>query len=248
MSDPRDVAPAPSGGPRITYAARPRFFGWPLATVVIVLALLAALAPVVVWYQYQRAAKGLLAPAINEQTVINAAITGLNQQIKVVVLTPELSVWVTRNKETRWAWDLVYLGTTTVNIMAPGNRAQYYVPLDRVGERNLIFDVAHKTLTLALPSPILDSGMVEVQSDPTKIQVRTEVGWASFDRYEGEAERTEARKALRQAVLESAKGEAFAALARENCRKKLARFLRTVMEKSGQSDVKVDVVFEGEGD
>jgi hypothetical protein len=192
--------------------------------------------------------QGAFKPTINEKTVINAAITGLNQQLKVVVLTPELTVWVTRNKETRWAWDLLYLGTTTVNIMAPGNRAQYYVPLDRIGEKNLAFDSAHKTLTLTLPSPILDSGMVEVQSDPTKIQVRTDVGWASFDSYEGEAQRSEARKAMRQAVLESAKGEAFLALARENCRKKLSRFLRSVMDKIQQPDVKVEVVFEGETD
>jgi hypothetical protein len=190
-----------------------------------------------------------LAGAFRTQTVVNTVFIPVIQEIKekpkFVVMTSTLNVTVKKESIRTTMWGAVDLGTTTVTLRANGNRVQYYVPLDGAGMDNFVFDPKTKTLVATFPKVQVDREVVDVQSDPEQIDMKTDVGWARLDRYSGEELRGQARKDLRVAVLEEAGTPLLMDKARETARKHLTKMLEPV-QLALREDVKLVVRFEDE--
>lgn len=183
---------------------------------------------------------GAFKPSVQVHTVIHGAIGELKKNPKLVVLTAKIPVEVTKSSSTHWGY--VYWGTTTVTIRAQDNQIQYVIPLHDVNTSDFVYDEAHKRLTVHVPAPRIDEDMVSVQSDPSKIDVKTDLGWAKFDKWSGEPLRDEAKRDLRTAVLSQGRNEAMEALAEKNAREHLKQLLAPVAG-ALQNDVTLEIAF-----
>jgi hypothetical protein len=160
-------------------------------------------------------------------TTMNSCTTKLNAQAKLVVLQAEVEVNIVKTDEKIFEIGglPIPLGTTTVHLRCHGNKVQYYVPLDKVGAHDFSYHPDNHQLVLRVPLPVLDESIVEVQSDPTKIELRTEVGWARLDSRSGKALRELAMRELRSAVIHEGRQDFHAAVAKMHAEKKLLQFL-----------------------
>jgi hypothetical protein len=98
-------------------------------------------------------------------------------------MTSTVDAEVEKTSEKRILWDLLELGDTTVRIRVRDNKVQYYIPLEGFGESNVAFDPEARCLAFTLPEPVLDTEVVEVQSNPDLIDVQTEVGWGRLSMF-----------------------------------------------------------------
>jgi len=167
-----------------------------------------------------------LRPNVTLRTTINSQFAKIDATPKLVVLTDTLNVEVARSSEKRVLWGLLNLGTTEVRLTAPGNKVQFYVPLRDLTAQDFTYQRAAKRVIVRVPAPMLDRDIVEVQSDPSKIEVQTKVGWARLSAFSGKALEAKAREALRQEVLMSADIPAMHDMARMQAEKTLAAFFR----------------------
>jgi hypothetical protein len=131
---------------------------------------------------------------------VASTIGELKREQKLVVLTVPITVMMHRTSEKNIG-GILPLGTTEMMMVVDDNRVQYIVQLQGITENDFVFDVARKTVTVRIPQPELDVEMVSVQSDPSKIHVMTNVGWARLDSSSGEKLRELARKELRETVI-----------------------------------------------
>ncbi len=141
-------------------------------------------------------------PNVNVNTVIHRAIDELQDESKLVIMTANVDVEIMKTSEKRILWDLLQLGDTTVRMRVPGNKVQYYIPVAGLSRDNFEFDPASSTVCLHLPEPVLDREFVDVQTNPDRITIETEVGWGRLQAYSGEFLEEEARRALRETVLQ----------------------------------------------
>ena len=178
------------------------------------------------------------------ETYITGAISSLKSNPKLVVLTASIDANVKKSASTTALW--VYWGTTTVEVRAKENKVQFYIPLDDIGSYSFRYDAVHKTLILLTRPPMLDEDIVDVQNDPSKIEMATSNGWAKFDTWSGAPMREDARRELRAAVLQAAKQPAQYDLltlkAKENAKVHLKRLLEPFAE-SLNPDTKIEIEF-----
>lgn len=181
-------------------------------------------------------------PRVVERTVITGALARLHDEAKLVVLTAETDARVTKtsDKATFWGIDL---GQTRVDLWASGNKVQYVLPLDEIERDWAWYDTDGNVLRVVAPEPVLDEQLIEVQSDPEKIRVQTELGWARLDRYSGQFLRREARKDLRPAVIEQGKSVLLVDRARNNAEILLEEKLRVMLADALPPEAEVEVEF-----
>jgi hypothetical protein len=184
------------------------------------------------------------APTINYKTEITGAISKLNSNPKLVVLTTTIDAEVRKTKSTSAM--KIYWGTTTVRLRARENKVQFYVPMQNLGTDRFQYDDVHKTLTVYVDEPLLDTDMIDVQSDPNKIELETSNGWAKMDRFSGAPLREEAKADLRfaviQAVKQPAQNELLQLKAQANAKEHIKKLLRTSLTNLNP-DVKIEVEF-----
>ena len=83
------------------------------------------------------------------------------------------------------------------------------------------------------PDPVLDEDMVDVQSDPSKIKIKTNVGRWRLDSKSGRFLRNQVRKSLREKVIAEGKKDMLIELARRNAKSVLLElFERLSKEKN----------------
>ena len=190
---------------------RKRFIGWPAAF--IILAVIVAICYLMTLYMPWFVLRGAFKRNVSISTVLTGSIRELRRTAKLVVCTATVDAEVMKSSsKTATIWGKTFdLGTTEVRLVARENKLQFYVPLARLdeGEARACFSYDHNSQTLiaALPAPRVDEEVVEVQSDPAKIEYWTKVGWARLDRRSGKFLREEARKDLRPAVINQGKQE-----------------------------------------
>lgn len=182
-------------------------------------------------------------PNVNVSTTIHRSIDELKQEAKLVVLTAGVDVEVSKTSEKRILWDYLQLGDTTVRLVVPDNKVQYYIPVAGLSHENFEYDAESGAVCLHLPEPVLDTEFVDVQSDPDLVQVETEVGWGRLDAYSGAYLEEEARKALRREVIEEGGSE----LLREKARKEAVSVV-TAMLANLTAGLREDVAFRVEFD
>ena len=118
------------------------------------------------------------------------------------------------------------IGQTTATVTAPSNTVQYIVPIQRSNWRLQVDDGA---ATVTLPPPVVDESVVEVQSDPAKLEITIDRDWA--DHIIGDdAARNAALAAVRKAVVEQASSPVAMFEVREKARKTVAEMLRALVD------------------
>jgi hypothetical protein len=179
-------------------------------------------------------------PRVNVNTVIYTTLSNMVSQSKLVVLNTHINVDLTKSNE-KVIWG-VPLGTTTVKVRALDNIVQYYVPLTNISKADFKYDDVHKRLTLRVPAPRLDEDLVEVQSDPGKIEFRTDVGWARLDSRSGQFLREQAQKELRPAIVREGNSSIYIDKAKTNAKESLKKLLEPMATRL-KEDVELELEF-----
>jgi hypothetical protein len=176
---------------------------------------------------------------------VTAGLSAIRAMKKLVVMQASVDVDVERSRTKRWLGESVYLGTTTVRLRARDNRVQYVIPLASTGAQDLTFDAGRGVMQVRVPRPELDREMVSVQADPSKVELRTDVGWASLDCSAGETLRTEVKAALRDEVVKSASHSPLVQEKAESLgREMLTSALGDAVSKAAGRRVGVEVIWE----
>jgi hypothetical protein len=183
------------------------------------------------------------APTINNTTIINTSVTRLQQEAKFVVMTANIDVEVRRTSEKRAFYDLVDFGDTVATVRTRGNRAQYVVDLSHITDKNFKLEGENKRLVVSVPDPRVDDKIVEVQSDPSEIEIETEIGWGRLSARSGQKVRDEAVRALRQAVVDEARSAIYIKLAREHAEEKITDMLAPLTKQLGVTNVVIEFKF-----
>lgn len=183
-------------------------------------------------------------PKVSFNTVISSTLQSLKHDPKLVVLTASVNVEITKESD-KTLWGIVDMGKTKARIKAYGNKVQYVVPMDNITETNFFYDDIHKRIVVTIPPPRFDEEIVEVQSNPSMMEIETEVGWGRLDKFSGELLRDTARRDLRPAVVREGKNELLAEKARANARKTVQKMLQPMAESLNQH-VEIWVLFNDE--
>jgi hypothetical protein len=186
--------------------------------------------------------QGGLKPLVTVRSSVTSQFTHLDNTPKLVVLTATQDVLVTRTSEKRTLWGLLNLGTTEVQLKVPDNKVQFYVPISHLTAEDFSYDAARRRVVIRVPEPVLDRDIVEVQSDPGQIQVRTSVGWARLSSYSGKSVETQARAALRDEVVKAADTQPMHKMARVEAEQILRGFF-TDLASSLQEGVRLEFEF-----
>ncbi len=156
--------------------------------------------------------------------VITAAVESLHRKADLVVCRLQVTAWVNLHQSTYWLG--ICWGTTTADVMAPGNRVQFVERLGQLTANDFTYDAASQTLTCRFPAPVLDTGMVQIQPDSEKIMVHGSDGWALFNL--GSVER-KAKARLRAVVILQAQRRFLKPLVRARAVEVLRHFLDLVV-------------------
>jgi hypothetical protein len=186
---------------------------------------------------------------VKYSTTVFDTLESLKKTSRLVVLTASLNVEVieqSQKTQNLFGYE-VDLGTTEVRVRALDNRIQFHVPLTNISAANFTYDPAHKRLTFHVPRPALDEEVVEVQSDPAKIEVQTKVGWARLDRFSGKFLRSQAQSKLRSATVQAGRKDVYVTQAMENGRAALKALLRPVTDLL-KEEVECAIEFDDERD
>jgi len=123
----------------------------------------------------------------------------------------------------------VEIGRTTVEVYAPGNIVQYIVPLEEDGQAvTVVVDANDDGWTVILPPPRVDTRLVEVQSDPSRLKVEVDRDWADHV-FGDDAARDEALATIRKAVIREASGPTAMFEVREKSRAVVADMIRALL-------------------
>jgi hypothetical protein len=217
---------------------RPRDSVWVLWRWPIVLLVIFAGTLFTINRMFMRATKSL-APSYTNSTVVQTSVNRLRQEAKLVVLSADVTVEVTRTSS-KILFDRLDFGDTVTTVRTKGNRAQYFVDLNGIKESDFRLSTDGRNLVVTVPQPRVDESIVEVQSDPSQMEVQTKVGWLRTDKRSGELTRDEAKKALREAVVAEAKSQIYVDLARKNAQDKVAGLLNPLVKQLGVTNLTVE--------
>jgi hypothetical protein len=229
---PRDMDERPRG-----LEAKPRdsvwmMWRWPLVLLIIFTGTILTVNRFV-----NRATKSLM-PSYSVTTIIQTSVQKLRQEAKLVVLSADVTVEVTRTSS-KILFDRLDFGDTVTTVRTRGNRAQYSVDLNGIKESDFRLSNGGQNLVVIVPEPRVDESIVEVQSDPDQVEVQTKVGWLRTDKRSGELTRAEAKKALRDAVIAEAKSQIYVDLARKNAQEKVTALINPLVKQMGVTNLTV---------
>jgi hypothetical protein len=179
-----------------------------------------------------------LAPSYTSTTIIQTSVSRLRNEAKLVVLSADVTVEVTKTSS-KILFDRLDFGDTVATVRSRGNRAQYFVALDQIRESDFHVSGDGRNVTVTVPTPRVDESIVEVQTDPDQMEVKTEVGWGRLDKRSGELARTEAKRSMREAVISEAKTPVYMELARKNAQEKVSELLTPLVKQMGVTNLTV---------
>lgn len=110
---------------------------------------------------------------IVDTTLYSSAITEVRKTPKLVLSTVEIEVTVIRS----FAGDIelfgvaISTGKCLVTVSAPGNKVQFYVPLDSIDPKAFSIDRERKKVIFRVPPPKPDLSMVVAQNDRRKMRI-----------------------------------------------------------------------------
>ena len=163
-------------------------------------------------------------------SIIYSTIGELKKESKIVVMTGEVNLSVKRS-HTKF-FSRLNLGTTAVEVLVPKNKVQYVIPTDAISEESFRWNDETGEVSIEIPTPVIDEEIVEIQSDPSLIKVRKEIGWGRFESRSGEFLERQIRQDLRSLVIEEGKGnKLMLEQAKKNAQEVIRELFETFMRK-----------------
>ena len=178
-------------------------------------------------------------PTDQSAEVIAASVECLHRKAELVVCRMHIAATVHVQQSTHWAG--IYWGTSSATVSSSGNRVQYIERLGHMTAADFSYHAATDTLTCRFPQPVVDTGLVQVQPDPSKIMVHGSDGWALFNK--GSLERR-AKAGLRSAILQQAQQKFLRPLIRSRAEVVIRNFL-TLVTHPLQPNLHIRVRFDG---
>lgn len=179
------------------------------------------------------------APRVDIRTLNASAIADFRKEDKIVPFSATIDArsTITSSKKVLG----VNLGDTRVDIRVPDCRVQYYLPLAAIRESDFSFDDATRTWKVSVPAPLLDESLVSIPSDPTKWEIRRDIGWARLDAKSGDWCEHSARASIRPTVIREANNRLLLDEARREGERLVGDLLRAVLARHGVRDIGVQV-------
>ncbi len=138
------------------------------------------------------------------------------------------------------------VGSVKILLEVLGNRAQYIIPSNGPNDENWNAElISESTILMTLPAPIVNDKVVEVQSDPGKMKVYIDNDWMEHLIPSG-GDIDQAKRLLRQAVIETAQSKPALAEVRIEARQVAAKFFGELFTRSLGRPVTVIVQFADE--
>ncbi|MFL2937610.1 MAG: DUF4230 domain-containing protein [Opitutales bacterium] len=163
-------------------------------------------------------------------SIIYSTIGELKKESKIVVMTGEVNLSVKRS-HTKF-FSRLNLGTTAVEVLVPKNKVQYVIPTDAISEESFRWNDETGEVSIEIPTPVIDEEIVEIQSDPSLIKVRKEIGWGRLESRSGEFLERQIRQDLRSLVIEEGKGnKLMLEQAKKNAQEVIRELFETFMRK-----------------
>ena len=163
-------------------------------------------------------------------SIIYSTIGELKKESKIVVMTGEVNLSVKRS-HTKF-FSRLNLGTTAVEVLVPKNKVQYVIPTDAISEESFRWNDETGEVSIEIPTPLIDEEIVEIQSDPSLIKVRKEIGWGRLESRSGEFLERQIRQDLRSLVIEEGKGnKLMLEQAKKNAQEVIRELFETFMRK-----------------
>ncbi len=216
--------------------------GGVIGVVIVVVLLLAAIA-LFVFFPH------VISGSNNSASAFTTALSKLREAPSLRVFTREIAVHVdatTPTEVTLRAWILpvgpgwpIEVGKTKAEILAPGNRVQYVVPLNDGSEAVTSAaqdssDPSACVWTVILPPPRVDETLVEVQSDPQQMKISIDRDYV--DHLVGDdAAKDAALASIRAAVIREASSETAMFEVREKARATVASMIRALLPEEYQA-------------
>ncbi|HLX63772.1 MAG TPA: DUF4230 domain-containing protein [Planctomycetota bacterium] len=166
-------------------------------------------------------------PQVSYKTLLSGTIGQLNNNPKLVVLTADIEAMVTHESTSTFVG--IPVGSAKAEVKVPA-KIQYYVPMKDLSLGDFTYDAQAKLLVVKIPPPILDTEVVDINSDPDKIQIRTEFGWSPLSIFKGAGVRAEAQRHLREAALEQGRHELLFDRAQKNAKEIVAQQMEKVSQ------------------
>lgn len=172
-------------------------------------------------------------------TIITGTINDVKSKPKLVVLTAEVGVTLEKKSSKQYFFNL---GTSTIELRFGGNKVQYIIPTDQLTAKLFKWDEKHNELVLDIPEPHIDKDIVEVQSDPSKIRIRKDVGWFRFDDFNGEKLLELTKKDMRKAVIKAGQNELLQYKAKSEAKKIIRKLFIDRMRKQMPKNHKLIII------
>jgi hypothetical protein len=172
----------------------------------------------------------ILKPNIKYETIVLSTIGEIKKESKFVVQSTEINLTIEKSTTKTILWDKLNLGTTVVEMQISGNKVQYILPLDLIAASIFKWDEKTGEVVVSVPMPILDEDIVEVQSNPDKIKIKKDIGWARLDKNSGKYLEDEIRKSLRNKVIEEGKKKILLEEAHRNAEKAIIEIFKLKMK------------------
>jgi len=196
---------------------------------------------VYMWTNQTRNIADAFRPKVDSKEVLSGTIRQLRGEGKLVVLSADISAEATSSTRKKVFFGLVDLGETVVQVRAPA-RVQYVVSLDELTPDDFTFDPENRRLVLAVPNPRLDTTIVEVTTNPSKIDIHSRIGWLRLQAFSGMYNENRARTRLRDAAIHAGESGYWLAEAQRSARAELHRLL-TPLVSVLKDDVTLVVAF-----
>ncbi len=181
-----------------------------------------------------------LKPDIRVNTVVMHLLGQIDRTRKLVVYSQEFDVEFSREKHKRLFNDWVPAGSAMVRLRVPGNRVQFYVPLDELDISRFHFDEATGRLTVQSPPVKMDQEMVSVQSDPQKITVEEKGSWVPLFGPRVSDLKNEAMAEVKGEVIRAANNELVWNEARREAVRALEDFF-SMLKASLREDIRLQI-------
>jgi hypothetical protein len=163
-------------------------------------------------------------------SIIYSTIGELKKESKIVVMTGEVNLSVKRS-HTKF-FSRLNLGTTAGEVLVPKNKVQYVIPTNAISEESFRWNDETGEVSIEIPTPVIDEEIVEIQSDPSLIKVRKEIGWGRLESRSGEFLERQIRQDLRSLVIEEGKGyKLMLEQAKKNAQEVIRELFETFMRK-----------------
>ncbi len=122
------------------------------------------------------------------------------------------------------------IGNSNLRLVSMGNKVQYYIPMEKITDGDIIWNADERKLTVVVPEPIVDENFIELQQDPKQIIILGKSSWVDWASGKKSALEDAAKNNMRDYVIRAAKTSYYRDLAKENATRELKRILTAIIQ------------------